>query len=73
VDKHNNDDPSRRFANFWRDLEDGNVLYVTSTDGIYKLYGSYTSPQFEKLPVNTKLEDLPIARPPANLRPLPRH
>ncbi len=59
------------FSNFWRDLEDGNVLYVTSPDGLYKLSGPYTSPKFEKLPANTKLEDLPIERPPANLPPLP--
>jgi len=62
----------RGFGHFWRDLEDGNVLYVTSPDGIYKLSGSYTSPKFEKLPATTKLEDLPIDRPPANLPPLPK-
>jgi len=71
VDKaHDYDDP-RSFMHFWRDLGDPNVLYVTAEDGIYKLWGEYRHPRFEKLPPQTKLEDLPIAWPPADLPPLP--
>ncbi len=64
-------DNSYFFSHFYRDINNPNILYVTSPDGIYKLYGSYTVPKFEKLPAETKLEDLPIARPPAGLPPLP--
>jgi len=71
VDAANNNDPSRDFSNFWRDLGDGNVLYVTSPDGIYKLYGSYTRPKFEKLPPGTRLEDLPVDLPQQLLKKLP--
>jgi len=71
VDADDNDDPARGFMHFWRDLSDGNVLYVTAEDGIYKLWGEYRHPRFEKLPPQTKLEDLPIAWPPADLPPLP--
>jgi len=59
------------YGHFYRDKGDPNILWVTSPHGIYKLYGSYASPKFEKLSANTKLDDLPIARPPADLPPLP--
>ena len=71
VDETYWDDDPHFYFRFYRDMAEPDILYLTASDGIYKLYGSYASPKFEKLSANTKLDDLPIARPPADLPPLP--
>ena len=53
----------RIFVKFYRDMGNPNILYVTSSEGIYKLYGPYSKTIFEKLPEGTRLEDLSIATP----------
>ncbi|RJP79626.1 MAG: hypothetical protein C4524_05020 [Candidatus Zixiibacteriota bacterium] len=61
VDASSSTSDGRGFGHFWRDLGDGNVLYVTDDQGgLYKLWGLYSHPNFEKLPAGTKLEDLPV-------------
>jgi hypothetical protein len=55
---------------FYRDQTNPNILYITSSDGLYKLSGPYGNETFEKLPPGTKLKDLPIAFPPKNLPPI---
>ncbi len=65
----------RSYSHFYRDVSNKNVLYVTAPNAIYKLSGPYGRETFVKLPASTRLEDLPIARPPhpatAGLPPLP--
>jgi hypothetical protein len=57
----------KKYSHFYRDLRQPNALYVTSDHGLYKLSGPYGKETFEKLPPGTKLEDLPISKPPKNL------
>lgn len=52
-----------QYTHFYRDTRNPNILYVTSSKGIYKLYGPYHKPVFELLQDTIRLEDLPIITP----------
>jgi hypothetical protein len=67
VEEGNTSQAAATYSHFYRDLANKNVVYATSDHAIYKLSGPYGRETLEKLPSSTKLEDLPIAKPPKNL------